>query len=166
QTLPTPFCLLLYTNFHSLFPPYIIYIQLFCSTPFSSENQPCVVRKMEYYMDERCKLSKDDPCCHSYSSSNNKSSSLFRSFSQKSPNSNISSLPRSFSQKNPYKSSLSRSSSQKSSTSKCRLTKSASQRCANFRSKCSNLAKEQKSKFYIVKRCIGMLVRWKKHGDS
>ncbi|WMV35921.1 hypothetical protein MTR67_029306 [Solanum verrucosum] len=108
---------------------------------------------MEYYMDERWKLSKDDPCCHSYSSSNNKSSSLFRSFSQKSPNSNISSLPRSFSQKN-------------SSTSKCRLTKSASQRCANFRSKCSNLAKEQKSKFYIVKRCIGMLVRWKKHGDS
>ncbi|KAF3628788.1 hypothetical protein BC332_17312 [Capsicum chinense] len=121
---------------------------------------------MAYYMDEKWKLSKDDPCCHSYSSS--KSSSLFRSFSTKSPNSNISSLPRSFSQ-NPYKSSLSRNSSQKStssSSSKSRLTKSASQKCANFRSKCNNMAKEQKSKFYIVKRCIGMLVRWKKHGDS
>ncbi|CAN4098819.1 unnamed protein product [Withania somnifera] len=117
---------------------------------------------MEYYMDEKWKLSKDDPCCHSYSSSK---SSLFRSFSHKSPNSNISSLPRSFSQKNPYKSSLSRSSSQKSTTttSKSRLTKSASQKCAHFRSKCSNLAKEQKSKFYIVRRCIGMLVRWNKH---
>ncbi|KAK4376041.1 hypothetical protein RND71_006718 [Anisodus tanguticus] len=119
---------------------------------------------MEYYMDEKWKLSKDDPCCHSYSSS--KSSSLFRNYSQKSPNSNIYSLPRSFSQKNPYKSSLSRSSSQKNTTSKSRLTKSASQRCANFSRKCSNLAKEQKSKFYIVKRCIGMLVRWNKHGDS
>ncbi|CAN4100981.1 unnamed protein product [Withania somnifera] len=121
---------------------------------------------MEYYMDEKWKLSKDDSCCHSYSSS--KSSSLLRSFSHKSPNSNIPSLPRSFSQKNPYKSSLSRSSSQKStiSSSKSRLTKSASQKCANFRSKCSNLAKEQKSKLYIVKRCIGMLVRWNKYRDS
>nr|XP_009796025.1 PREDICTED: uncharacterized protein LOC104242657 [Nicotiana sylvestris] len=116
-----------------------------------------------YYMDEKWKLSKDDPCCHSYSSSK---SSLFRSYSQKSPSSNPP-LPRSLSQKNPYRSSLSRSSSQKSSSSsKSRLTKSASQKCANFTRKCSNLAKEQKSKFYIVKRCIGMLVRWNKHGDS
>ncbi|KAL8213862.1 hypothetical protein R6Q59_028360 [Mikania micrantha] len=99
-------------------------------------------------MDKKWKLSKEDPCNHS-----SKSSQLFRSMSTKT--STKSPLLRSFSQKtshkNKYPSDLSRSSSQK---------------CANFTRKCGHLAKEQKAKFYIVKRCVTMLVCWKKHGDS
>ncbi|KAG9148002.1 hypothetical protein Leryth_003582 [Lithospermum erythrorhizon] len=103
---------------------------------------------MEYYMDEKWRLSREDPCCRSYSSSNN-SSNLMRSASQKS------SLQRSYSQKNTA-----------SSSSKASLSRNPSKKCANFARKCSNLAKEQKSKLYIVKRCITMLVRLGKHRDS
>nr|GMD15838.1 putative DVL [Ipomoea batatas] len=105
---------------------------------------------MEYYMDEKWKLSRDDPYSHSYSSSSNPT--LMRSFSQASPSTSSHPLHRSFSQKNPSS----------SSSSKSRFSKSSSQ----FTRKCSNLAKEQKAKFYIVKRCIGMLVRWNKHRDD
>ncbi|KAM0064178.1 hypothetical protein Hdeb2414_s0003g00099821 [Helianthus debilis subsp. tardiflorus] len=99
-------------------------------------------------MDKKWKLSKEDP-----SNQSSKSSSLFRSMSQKS--STKSPLLRSFStkssSKNKFPSDLSRSSSQK---------------CSSFTRKCGHLAKEQKAKFYIVKRCVTMLVCWKKHGDS
>ncbi|KAL2486440.1 ROTUNDIFOLIA like 5 [Abeliophyllum distichum] len=108
---------------------------------------------MEYYMDEKWKLSKDD-----------KNTSLSRSVSQKC--STKSPLLRSLTKKNSFN--LSRSSSQKSCTSsnKSSMSRSSSQRCAEFTRKCSSLAKEQKAKLYIVKRCITMLVCWKKHGDS
>ncbi|EPS61133.1 hypothetical protein M569_13667, partial [Genlisea aurea] len=43
--------------------------------------------------------------------------------------------------------------------------RSSSQKCADFTHKCSSLAKEHKARFYIVKRCICMLVRWKKNGE-
>ncbi|XP_059298426.1 small polypeptide DEVIL 9 [Lycium ferocissimum] len=99
---------------------------------------------MEYYMDEKWKLSNEDPNNHSYNSSSK--SSLRRSYSQHCPTSSDPPLPRSFSQKT-------------SSSSKSRLSKSSSQRSTNFKSK----VKEQKAKFYIVKRCIAMLVRWNKH---
>ncbi|KAK4351561.1 hypothetical protein RND71_030874 [Anisodus tanguticus] len=102
---------------------------------------------MEYYMDEKWKLSKEN---HSYNSSSK--SSLRRSYSQHCPISSDPPLPRSFSQKT-------------SSSSKSRLSKSSSKSSTNFKSK----VKEQKAKFYIVKRCIAMLVRWNKHdkhGDS
>ncbi|KAH1153682.1 hypothetical protein GYH30_049354 [Glycine max] len=33
-------------------------------------------------------------------------------------------------------------------------------------SKCTKLAKEQKARFYIMRRCVAMLVCWHKHGDS
>ncbi|OIT06757.1 hypothetical protein A4A49_12303 [Nicotiana attenuata] len=107
---------------------------------------------MEYYMDEKWKLSKEDPNNHSYNSSSK--SSLRRSYSQHCPiSSDPSHLPRSFSTKTST-----------SSSSKSRLSKSSSQRSStNFKSKCSTMAKEQKAKFYIVKRCIAMLVRWNKH---
>ncbi|CAA2969638.1 uncharacterized protein LOC111369234 [Olea europaea var. sylvestris] len=110
---------------------------------------------MEYYMDEKWKLSKDD-----------KNNSLSRSVSQKS--STKSPLLRSLTKKNSFN--LSRSSSQRSSSTSSNksssLSRSSSQRCAEFTRKCSSLAKEQKAKLYIVKRCITMLVCWKKHGDS
>lgn len=78
-------------------------------------------------------------------------SSLSRSISQKTP----------FSQKHSSSSSgLSRSSSQKIPSTKS--GNSSSQRYSEF----TRMAKEQKSKFYIVKRCITMLVSWKKHDDS
>ncbi|KVI03613.1 DVL-like protein [Cynara cardunculus var. scolymus] len=77
-------------------------------------------------------------------------------------------LLRSFSQKcSSSKSSLfSRSSSQKNKCAPSDLSRSSSQKCANFTRKCGSLAKEQKARFYIVKRCVTMLVCWKKHGDS
>ncbi|KAL1545134.1 small polypeptide DEVIL 13 [Salvia divinorum] len=95
---------------------------------------------MDYYMDEKWKLSKED---RPHSSSKPCKSSLQKSFSTKNP------------------SGLSRSTSSKSS-----LPRSSSQRCSGFTRKCTNMAKEQKAKFYIVKRCISMLVSWKKNGDS
>ncbi|KAM0001233.1 hypothetical protein Hdeb2414_s0384g00881961 [Helianthus debilis subsp. tardiflorus] len=103
-------------------------------------------------MDKKWKLSKEDPCNHS-----SKSSSFLRSMSQKS--STKSPLLRSFSTKSP---------SQKNNNkySPCELSRSSSQKCANFTRKCGHLAKEQKARFYIVKRCVTMLVCWKKHGDS
>ncbi|KAG9150305.1 hypothetical protein Leryth_017614 [Lithospermum erythrorhizon] len=102
---------------------------------------------MEYYMDEKYRLSKEDPCSRSYSSS--KSSYLTRSGSTKS------SLQRSYSQKNAS-----------SSSSKASLSRNPSQKCVTFARKCGKLAKEQRAKLYIVKRCITMLVRLGKHRDS
>ncbi|KAI3682452.1 hypothetical protein L1987_82441 [Smallanthus sonchifolius] len=113
-------------------------------------------------MDKKCKLSKEDPCNHS-----SKSSSFLRSMSQKT--STKSPLLRSFSHKsssNSKSSLFSRSSSQKNGKSPCDLSRSSSQKCENFTRKCGHLAKEQKARFYIVKRCVTMLVCWKKHGDS
>ncbi|CAI9288027.1 unnamed protein product [Lactuca saligna] len=118
---------------------------------------------MEHCMDKKWKLSKEDPCNHS-----SKSSSLLRSISQKT--STKSPLLRSFSQKssstNSKSSFFSRSSSQKNKCAPSDLSRSSSQKCANFTRKCGSLAKEQKARFYIVKRCVTMLVCWKKHGDS
>lgn len=36
----------------------------------------------------------------------------------------------------------------------------------NFVRKCKSMAKEQKAKLYIVRRCISMLVRREKHSDG
>ncbi|KAL8531434.1 hypothetical protein ACS0TY_008145 [Phlomoides rotata] len=102
---------------------------------------------MEYYMDEKWKVSKDD-----------KSSKMSRSVSHRGGSSTKS-------QKNPFN--LSRSCSQKCGSSKSSsLPRSSSHKCSEFTRKCSSMAKEQKAKFYIVKRCISMLVSWKKNGDS
>lgn len=64
-------------------------------------------------------------------------------------------------QKNPF--GLSRSSSQSATKNKSNLSRSSSHKCSEFTRKCSSMAKEQKAKFYIVKRCISMLVGWKKN---
>ncbi|KAF5470527.1 uncharacterized serine-rich protein C1E8.05-like [Juglans microcarpa x Juglans regia] len=64
------------------------------------------------------------------------------------------------------KSNLLRSFSQKSSSSKCTLPRSCSQKNSSIGRKCTSVAKEQKARFYIMRRCVAMLVCWHKHGDS
>ncbi|KAK2371051.1 cell wall integrity and stress response component [Trifolium repens] len=89
-------------------------------------------------MDEKRKTSSSSKSLFSRSSSTRSStsnSSLLRSSSTSSK----CNLQRSFSQKNPSSSSIGR--------------------------KCTNLAKEQKARFYIMRRCVAMLVCWHKHGD-
>ncbi|XVF46548.1 hypothetical protein PTKIN_Ptkin03bG0035900 [Pterospermum kingtungense] len=108
-------------------------------------------------MDEKWKISKKEA-----SSSHGSSSSKFslpRSFSTKSISSK-SPLLRSSSQKNSC------SSSSSSSSSKCALPRSYSQKNPSISRKCTSLAKEQKARFYIMRRCVAMLVCWHKHGDS
>ncbi|KAK9053685.1 hypothetical protein SSX86_024759 [Deinandra increscens subsp. villosa] len=68
-------------------------------------------------------------------------------------------------------SSFIRSSSLKTQvTSKSKSSKSSQSlprsKSANFTSKCSSFTKEHKSRFYILKRCITMLVSWKKHHND
>ncbi|OAY38885.1 hypothetical protein MANES_10G049900v8 [Manihot esculenta] len=38
--------------------------------------------------------------------------------------------------------------------------------CRSFGQKCSRLVKEQRAKFYILRRCIVMLICWNEYGDS
>ncbi|WRX31875.1 DVL - like 4 [Theobroma cacao] len=110
-----------------------------------------------YYMDEKWKISKKEASGIHCSSSSSKFSSLTRSFSTKSISSK-SPLLRSSSQKSSCSSS--------SSSSKYPLPRSFSQKSSSISRKCSSLAKEQKARFYIMRRCVAMLVCWHKHGDS
>ncbi|KAK9279720.1 hypothetical protein L1049_013402 [Liquidambar formosana] len=102
----------------------------------------------EFYMDEKWKLSK-------------KEGSRSRSSTSSKPP-----LLRSFSHKSSSKSPLLRSFSQKSSSPKPTLMRSVSQKSSSISRKCGSLAKEQKARFYIMRRCVAMLVCWHKHGDS
>ncbi|KAE9616595.1 hypothetical protein Lalb_Chr03g0026501 [Lupinus albus] len=96
-------------------------------------------------MDEKWKLSKKET---------GSSKSLFsRSSSTKGSSSNSPLLIRSMSSKT-------------SSTSKCNLSRSYSQKNSSIGKKCTNIAKEHKARFYIMRRCVAMLVCWHKHGDS
>ncbi|KFK27476.1 hypothetical protein AALP_AA8G388600 [Arabis alpina] len=54
-------------------------------------------------------------------------------------------------------------SSSSTSGSKCSISRSLSQKGATVTRKCRNMAKEHKSRFYIVKRCVSMLLCWHKH---
>ncbi|XP_050936361.1 small polypeptide DEVIL 13-like [Cucumis melo] len=106
-------------------------------------------------MDEKWNLSKKEGSGSSYhhSSTNAKSSFLRSGSTSKSPLlrcSSQKSFPSSNS-KNPHD--LPRSYSQKSSSN-------------SIGRKYSSLAKEQKARFYIMRRCVAMLVCWHKHGDS
>ncbi|KAJ4831449.1 hypothetical protein Tsubulata_043642 [Turnera subulata] len=38
--------------------------------------------------------------------------------------------------------------------------------CRSFASRCSKLVKEQRAKFYILRRCITMLVCWDEYADN
>ncbi|KAL1298467.1 hypothetical protein HN51_042825 [Arachis hypogaea] len=90
------------------------------------------------------------------------SSKFSRSCSTRSTTSNSPLLMRSISHKSSSSSSkcnnnnnLQRSFSQKNTSSP-----------ASIGRKCTNIAKEHKARFYIMRRCVAMLVCWHKHGDS
>ncbi|XP_030537557.1 small polypeptide DEVIL 13-like [Rhodamnia argentea] len=118
------------------------------------------------------KMSKKEAGASSSSSSKPR---LLRSFSQKITSSSKSSLPRSLSLKNTASSSNNNNSSSSSSLTRSSSSKSASASAlgrnpsqkggSNLTRKYSNLAKEQKARFYIMRRCVAMLVCWHKHGD-
>ncbi|XP_042486986.1 small polypeptide DEVIL 16-like [Macadamia integrifolia] len=38
--------------------------------------------------------------------------------------------------------------------------------CRSFGQRCSRLVKEQRAKFYILRRCVTMLLCWHECGDS
>ena len=123
----------------------------------------------DYYSsssEKKWKLFKKDQSS-SRSSSIPLDSSLMRSFSHK--NSSSKSPPfinRSYSTK-PSSNKFSRSSSLKSSCpSSPSSSKNKSNPMKNFGKKCTHLAKEQKARLYIMKRCVSMLVNWRKNGDS
>lgn len=130
----------------------------------------------------------DESWKQQYSSSPTSSSSfkpLPRSFSHQSSSSRFP-LPRSYSLKNAPtpssscygagtsdsnfnpSSSFSRSSSVKGSSSCTSKPSPTSQKGSGstVTRKYSSLAKEQKARFYIMRRCIAMLVCWHEHGDS
>jgi len=106
-----------------------------------------------FLMDEKWKVSKKEAGLSSQASTSSSTKSLFsrscstRSSSSKSP------LLRSLSQKS-------------SSTSKTSIPRSFSQKNPSIGKKCTSLAKEHKARFYIMRRCVAMLVCWHKHGDS
>ncbi|GMG98269.1 hypothetical protein Nepgr_000109 [Nepenthes gracilis] len=99
--------------------------------------------------------------------------SLMRSCSRKSTSSKSPALVRSSSLKTST-SSISRNSSppllRRSSSSTTKnsppLSGSLSQKSSAFTRKCSTLAKEHKARFYIMKRCVAMLLCWRKDNDS
>ncbi|KAK7335787.1 hypothetical protein VNO80_27828 [Phaseolus coccineus] len=102
-------------------------------------------------MDGKRKTTKKDT-----GSSSSQASSSTRSLFSRSSSTSNSPLLRSLSQKNS------------SSSSKCNnnLPRSFSQKNPSIGRKCTNIAKEQKARFYIMRRCVAMLVCWHKHGDS
>ncbi|KAG7559891.1 DVL family [Arabidopsis thaliana x Arabidopsis arenosa] len=128
---------------------------IFQTTHFSSSSKPFFTRSFSTKT----------------SSSPSSKSHFTRSFSTKPSSSSCSSEPifrRSFSAKPKASKSLllSRSCSTKSSadfSSKSSLSRSLSQKGASVTRKCFKEAKEQKSRFYIIKRCVLMLVCWHKH---
>ncbi|XP_047329958.1 small polypeptide DEVIL 13-like [Impatiens glandulifera] len=120
-----------------------------------------------YYPDDDNWQSKDENYDYVPSSSSNSTSksSLMRSSSQK-PSSSSSSYK---SQKQPRlekSSSMRTVSSSSSSTSTSSSHKRESSKNSDLGRKCSNIVSEQRARFYIMKRCVKMLVCWPKNGDS
>ncbi|WVZ03878.1 hypothetical protein V8G54_024684 [Vigna mungo] len=105
-----------------------------------------------FLMDEKWKLSKKEAGCSSQNSTSSTKSLFSRSCSTRGSSSN-SPLLRSLSQKS-------------SSTSKTSIPRSFSQKNPSIGKKCTSLAKEHRARFYIMRRCVAMLVCWHKHGDS
>ncbi|XP_045826621.1 small polypeptide DEVIL 13 [Trifolium pratense] len=105
-------------------------------------------------MGEKWKISKKET---SNSSTSTSKTSLFsRSCSTRGSSSNSPLLLKSLSQK----------SSSTSNNSSNNLPRSYSQKNPSIGKKCTNIAKEQKARFYIMRKCVSMLVCWHKHGDK
>ncbi|WZZ11504.1 hypothetical protein YC2023_097425 [Brassica napus] len=106
-------------------------------------------------MSEKWKLSKKDASSASCSSSSSSKSKFSRSFSTSASSTKAPALVRSSSTKCSVpssSSSISRSTSKKEKGSSSSITQ-----------KYSSIAKEQKGRFYIMRRCVAMLVCWHKH---
>ncbi|AEE78182.1 unnamed protein product [Arabidopsis thaliana] len=129
---------------------------IFQTTHFSSSSKPFFTRSFSTKT----------------SSSPSSKSHFTRSFSTKPSSSSSSSdliFRRSFSAKPKTSKSLllSRSCSTKSSadlsSKSSSLSRILSKKGASVTGKCFKVAKEHKSRFYIIKRCVLMLVCWHKH---
>ena len=46
------------------------------------------------------------------------------------------------------------------------MKNSSSQRRCSFTRKCARLVKEQRARFYIMRRCVSMLICWRDYSDS
>ncbi|KAK8515031.1 hypothetical protein V6N13_121980 [Hibiscus sabdariffa] len=55
--------------------------------------------------------------------------------------------------------------SRKEAPSKSAPATPASKRCA-FTRKCAKLVREQRARFYIMRRCVIMLICWRDYADS
>ncbi|CAN1173969.1 Small polypeptide DEVIL 11 [Linum perenne] len=53
-----------------------------------------------------------------------------------------------------------------SATTTTPLMKNSSQRKCSFSRKCARLVKEQRARFYIMRRCVTMLICWRDYNDS
>ncbi|KAK3409162.1 hypothetical protein EUGRSUZ_J01236 [Eucalyptus grandis] len=62
--------------------------------------------------------------------------------------------------------SRSSSSSCSSSSTSSIMKGSASRRRCAFTRRCARLVREQRARFYIVRRCVTMLICWHEYGDS
>ncbi|KAF7148440.1 small polypeptide DEVIL 11 [Rhododendron vialii] len=57
--------------------------------------------------------------------------------------------------------------SRSSTTSRSSISKNSSRRLrCTFTRKCTRLVKEQRARFYIMRRCVTMLICWRDYGDS
>lgn len=56
--------------------------------------------------------------------------------------------------------------STRSRSSSAPFIKNSSQRRCAFASKCARLVKEQRARFYIMRRCVTMLICWRDYSDS
>ncbi|GKU91965.1 hypothetical protein SLEP1_g5762 [Rubroshorea leprosula] len=56
--------------------------------------------------------------------------------------------------------------SSRSRSSNSPLMKNSSQRRCSFTRKCARLVKEQRARFYIMRRCVAMLICWRDYSDS
>ncbi|GKV04270.1 hypothetical protein SLEP1_g16448 [Rubroshorea leprosula] len=56
--------------------------------------------------------------------------------------------------------------SSRSRSSNSPLMKNSSQQRYSFTRKCTLLVKEQRARFYIMRRCISMLIYWRNYSDS
>ncbi|XP_061368966.1 small polypeptide DEVIL 11-like [Gastrolobium bilobum] len=56
--------------------------------------------------------------------------------------------------------------SSRSSSSSTPLMKNSTQKRCAFGRKCARLVKEQRARFYIMRRCVVMLICWREYSDS
>ncbi|KAK9284021.1 hypothetical protein L1049_012280 [Liquidambar formosana] len=61
---------------------------------------------------------------------------------------------------------LSKKEGSRSRSSTSPLMKNTSNRRCSFTRKCARLVKEQRAKFYIMRRCVTMLICWREYSDS